>query len=223
MYKKLMNDRKPTGYYREECNKLAPYYDALVKFLAFFIGGENKFRNKIAEIANISRGEFVLDVACGTGTLTTIISERVGDNGCVIGVDLSPKMIAIAARKVKKQQLSFQQANAEELPYPDNSFDKVTITYALHEMPHEARLNVLSEIFRVLKTGGTLVVVDIYKPRNWFKYTAFRILMLLESDTAWDLLRHGLVNEIERSGFSKVHQIFIVKDFIPVTLAVKTQ
>lgn len=215
--------RQTTGYYREACNRLAPFYDALVGFLAFFIGGEHQLRQRIVALAGLRRGDCVLDVGCGTGTMATMMAERVGAEGQVVGIDLSPRMIEIARRKATTAQLTFLHASAEDIPFPDEHFHAVTITYALHEMPRAARRNTLNEIHRVLKPGGRLVAVDYYEPRRWSRKAVVRLLMLMEGATAKDLLRSGLSNEIKTAGFEDIRQVFIVRDFIPVTLAVKSK
>lgn len=219
----MMNAKQTTGYYREACNRLAPFYDPLVRFLALFIGGEEQFRQQIVALASLRPGEYVLDVACGTGTTATMMAQCVGSEGRVVGIDLSPRMIEIAKRKTTQPQLTFCQANAEDIPYPGEYFDVGTIVYALHEMPRAARQNVLNETRRVLKPGGRLVVVDIHEPYNWLRHAIFRLLMLMESATARDLLKSGLLKEIEAAGFDDIRQVFIVRDFIPVTLAVKNK
>ena len=216
-----MSARQTTGYYREACNRLAPFYDALVRSLAFFIGGEHHLRERVVTLAGLRRGDYVLDVGCGTGTMATMMAQRVGTEGQVVGIDLSPRMIEIAKRKGQMVQLIFLQANAEDIPYPDNYFHTVTITFALHEMPRAARYNTLNEIHRVLKPGGRLVVVDYYEPRSWSRKAIVWLLMLMEGATAKDLLTSGLLNEIKLASFEDIHQVFIVRDLIPVTLAVK--
>jgi len=113
-------------------------------------------------------------------------------------------------------QLIFRQAEAEDIPYPGKHFGTVTITYGLHEMSRAGRQKTLDEIHRVLKPGGRLVVVDIYEPRGWFRRAIFRLWMLLEGETAKDLLASDLLAEIEAAGFEDIHQVFVVRDFIPV-------
>lgn len=218
-----MSARQTTGYYREACNRLAPFYDALVRSLAFFIGGERQLRERVVTLAGLRRGNYVLDVGCGTGTMAAMMAQRVGAEGQVVGIDLSPRMIEIATRKAQMAQLTFLQANAEDVPYPDNYFHTVTIIFALHEMPRAARGNTLNEIYRVLKPGGRLVVVDYYEPRSWSRRAIVRLLMLMEGATAKDLLTSGLFNEIKLASFEDIHQVFIVHDLIPVTLAVKSR
>lgn len=83
-----------------------------------------------------------------------LMAEKVGTDGCVVGIELSAKMVALANAKKSEKQLTFMRANAEDIPFHDCYFDKVTITYALHEMPHEARINTLSEVRHVLKPNG---------------------------------------------------------------------
>lgn len=219
-----MNGTQTTGYSREEeFNRLAPFYDALVRVLAFLIGGsERRFRQRVVSLIGLRRGDHVVDVACGTGTLATMMAGYVGPEGQVVGIDFSPRMIELARRKATMPQLTFRQAQAEDIPYPGGSFDKATITYGLHEMFRAGRRKTLDEIHRVLKPGGRLIVVDIHEPRSWFRRAVFRLWMLLEGATAKDLLASDLLAEIKAAGFEDVHQVFIVRDFIPVTLASRT-
>lgn len=217
-----MKGTQATAYSREEeFNRLAPFYDALVRVLAFFLGGEHRLRQRIVALIGLRPGDYVLDVACGTGTMATMMAECVGPGGQVVGIDLSPRMIEIARRKGAVPQLTFRQANAEDIPYPGGYFDKVTITYGLHEMSRASRQKTLNEIYRVLKPGGQVVVVDYYEPRSRLLRAIFRVWVQVEGSTAKDLLASGLLNEIRTAGFEDIHQVFIVRDFVPVTLAVR--
>jgi ubiquinone/menaquinone biosynthesis C-methylase UbiE len=105
-----------TGYYRSWCNTLALFYDALTGALGLFVGGERRFREKIAAAANLQRGDRVLDVGCGTGTLAALMAQRVGETGEVVGIDLSPRMLAVARRKANLPQLTLRRGNAEAIP-----------------------------------------------------------------------------------------------------------
>jgi ubiquinone/menaquinone biosynthesis C-methylase UbiE len=102
----------------------------------------------------------VLDLGCGTGTATRAIAERFR-NADVVGVDLSPYMVAAAARKATHlPNARFLHANAESVPFDDNSFDAVTASLLFHEMPPHAGLSVLREAFRVLKPNGVIRIFD---------------------------------------------------------------
>lgn len=213
------HEQATTGYYRAWCNTLALVYDALTRVLGVFVGGERRFRARIVSATGIRGGDSVLDLGCGTGTLAILMAERVGPEGRVVGIDLSPRMLATARRKGSGSNLTFREANAEALPYPDASFDVVTATYTLHEMPRQARANALRECRRVLKPEGRLVVVDVHIPKSWWRRTLFRALMLFETDTAWDLARRGVASELAEAGFASVRQQFLHRDFVPVFVA----
>jgi 2-polyprenyl-3-methyl-5-hydroxy-6-metoxy-1,4-benzoquinol methylase len=135
-------------------------YDLTVWF-AFF-GKEHAFRNKVLDLARLANGESVLDVGCGTGTLAIAAKQRVGPGGNVHGVDASPEMLSRAAKKARKAgvQVLFKNSPAEALPFADGEFDVVLSTVMLHHLPQKLRRQCMSEIRRVLKPGGRVLVVD---------------------------------------------------------------
>ena len=99
-------------------------------------------------------GQLVLDVACGPGTLTKHLSRAVGPSGRVVGVDLAPGMIKIAAARAEERNLEYREMNAEELDLPDNLFNVVLcqLGLMLFGRPEAA----LREMTRVVKKGGTV-------------------------------------------------------------------
>lgn len=135
-------------------------YDLTV-WLAF-LGRESAFRNKILKLARIASGESVLDVGCGTGTLAIAAKRLVGPAGTVHGVDASPEMLARAERKARKGgcEVFFRKSVVEALPFADAEFDLVLSSVMLHHLPLKARLQCASEIRRVLKPQGRVLVVD---------------------------------------------------------------
>jgi ubiquinone/menaquinone biosynthesis C-methylase UbiE len=138
----------------------AARYDLLVWLLTH--GRDRAFREKLIGLAGLSPGESVLDVGCGTGSLAIAARRRVGTGGEVLGVDASPEMIARAASKAARAGVgvSFRNAVAEALPFPDARFDVVLSTLMLHHLPRQARQQCAREIRRVLKPGGRALVVD---------------------------------------------------------------
>lgn len=114
----------------------------------------------------------VLDLACGTGDLTKALSEK----GCqVTGLDISSEMMAIGREKCRylSPKPNFVLGSAEQIPFPDDTFDAVTIAFGLRNFDHRARC--LAEIRRVLKPGGQLAVLEFAVPRNrhWNKIYLF--------------------------------------------------
>lgn len=135
-------------------------YDLTV-WLAF-LGKENSFREKVLNLGSVARGESVLDVGCGTGTLAIAAKRRVGTAGIVHAVDASLEMLATAEKKATKAgvEVFFKSGVAEALPFPDGQFNVVLSTVMLHHLPQKARLQCAKEIRRVLKPDGRVLVVD---------------------------------------------------------------
>jgi ubiquinone/menaquinone biosynthesis C-methylase UbiE len=103
----------------------------------------------------------VLDLGCGTGSTTRLLKQKF-PNAEVIGIDLSPYMLAVADDKARQAGLAiqFQQCKAEQLPFADSSFDLVTASLLFHEMPPAISCKVLDECFRLLRAGGEVLILD---------------------------------------------------------------
>jgi ubiquinone/menaquinone biosynthesis C-methylase UbiE len=136
-------------------------YDLLARWFVSR-GREQEFRQMVADLAQLQPGETVLDVGCGTGTMALLAYERVGETGSVCGIDPSAQLLAGARRKAARRGLpiNFQLGGIEQLSFPDQSFDVVLSTFMMHHLPDDLKRQGLSEIARVLKPGGRLLVVD---------------------------------------------------------------
>jgi len=108
-------------------------------------------------------GKSVLDVATGTGSLAIELGKKAYE---VVGIDLSDKMLAVAKKKSKADNITFQHMDASKMDFPDGTFDIVTISLGLHDMPLEIRDAVLKESKRVLKSDGKLFILEHTLPRN---------------------------------------------------------
>jgi ubiquinone/menaquinone biosynthesis C-methylase UbiE len=128
----------------------------------FTRGREQELRQTTADLAQLQRGETVLDVGCASGTLALVAQECVGLTGRVSGINLSREMIVQARRKAARAGLSinFQLGVIEQLAFPDQSFDVVLCTWMIHHVPDDLKRQGLLEIARVLKPGGRLLLVD---------------------------------------------------------------
>jgi ubiquinone/menaquinone biosynthesis C-methylase UbiE len=139
-------------------------YDRLKRLLEF--GRERAFREDMLQLAALSPGESVLDVGCGTGTLALAACKYIGPTGSIYGIDASPEMIAQARAKARKRRMnvSFENAAAEALPFPEARFDAVFLTLMLHVLPSNVRQDAVDEIRRVLKPAGRVVIVEFAEP-----------------------------------------------------------
>jgi ubiquinone/menaquinone biosynthesis C-methylase UbiE len=141
----------------------AGFYDVLLKILT--LGREGRFRHRIITAARLESGQRVLDVGCGTGTLTLAAAEVVGTEGRVHGIDPAPEMIARARAKAAKATapVAFEVGVVEALAFPDQSVDVVLSSLMFHHLPDPLKPAALAEIRRVLAPGGHLLVVDFGK------------------------------------------------------------
>lgn len=138
----------------------ARWYDLGTWLMSF--GREPAMRRETLKLAAIRDGESVLDVGCGTGTLTLAAKRRAGE-GAICGIDASDEMIEVARRKAAKRaaEVDFRVALIEEVPYPDGSFDVVLSSLMLHHLPDELKRKGFEEMRRVLKPGGRVLAVDL--------------------------------------------------------------
>ncbi len=123
-------------------------------------GLHHRWRERAADLAALSPGGRALDVATGTGDLAIELARRVGPSGTVIGSDFSEAMLERARQK--EPALEWEQGNALALPYPDDSFDAATVGFGARnfsDLPQG-----LSEMARVVRPGGRVVVLEITTP-----------------------------------------------------------
>jgi len=135
---------------------LLPLYDPLQKLLAF-----EAVHRQLVDQADIRPNHRVIEIGCGTGNLS-ILTKRLHPQAEVVGLDPDPKALARARRKAEREALSVQldRAFAEELPYPDASFDRVFSAFMFHHLEPDEKEKTLQEARRVLKPSGSLHLLD---------------------------------------------------------------
>ncbi len=142
-------------------------YDSVVDVITF--GQTQRLRMMTIDQALLKPGESLLDVGCGTGGVTIPGKKRVGQNGKAAGIDPSPEMIAVANQKADKAglEIEFRLGVIESLPYPDATFDVVTSSMMMHHLTSDLQVKGFAEIYRVLKPGGRLLIVDTMRPNGF--------------------------------------------------------
>lgn len=135
-----------------------------------------RWRAHVADRLGLPPGGRVLDVASGTGELAYALARRVGPGGRVDGVDAAEEMVAYATGASRRRGLPvhFATARAQQLPFPDATFDAVTCTLAWHHIAADERGTALAEMRRVLVPGGRLVVADAQPPPAGLRYWLIR-------------------------------------------------
>ncbi len=142
-------------------------YDAMVAL--FTLGHEQNLRQATLDLAGIQPGEQILEVGCGTGSLTLAAKARAGQQSRVTGIDVAPDMLETARRQAAKAGLDvqFQLGRIEAIPFPDGQFDLVLSSLMLHHIHGDAaKQQGLNEVLRVLKPGGRLLIVDAAPPQS---------------------------------------------------------
>lgn len=145
-------------------DRIAPYYDFLNHFLS--LGIDRGWRRKaIAEVAE-GQPQRILDIATGTADLAIAMAEKLQPQE-IIGVDIAPKMLEIGRVKVRDKGLNkivhLEDGDSQELRFPDNQFDVVTAAFGVRNFEDLGKG--LAEMFRVLKPGGKIVVLEFSRPK----------------------------------------------------------
>lgn len=180
---------------------LTPFYDSVMKYAA----RELAFKPRLVEQGMIKRDHRILDLGCGTATLTILI-KKTEPEAEVIGLDADSNILEIAKVKVAKAgvDIRLEHAMAYDLPYSDNSFDRVFSSMVFHHLSIENKARTLREIFRVLKPSGTLHTADFGKPQNTLMNLSSLIIRRLEE--AKDNVNGLLPEMIRTAGFKEVEE-----------------
>jgi ubiquinone/menaquinone biosynthesis C-methylase UbiE len=180
-------------------NWLTSFYDLLMK--AFM--QEQAFKGRLTEQAQIAPGQRVLDVGCGTGTLTLLI-KHTHPHAEVIGIDGDPKILAIARAKAARIEpdVTFEEAMSFELPYPEAHFDRVLSSLFFHHLTRANKESTLAEFHRVLKPGGEVHFADWGRPHNVFMRAPILLVQLLDGfDRVRDNVKGLIPRYLEDAGF----------------------
>ena len=203
-------------------NESAPHYDHINRGMS--LGTGHRYRRMALRRARLRRGMSLLDVGCGTGVIAGHARKIVGETGKVVGVDPSEGMLAVARAEGRID--SSHVAMAESLPIDDATFDMVTMGYALRHVDnlHTA----FNEYHRVLRPGGTVVILEITPPRSKLAFHFLKAYLRIVVPTLtrvttrsqsaqelmsyyWETIEHcvppmSIMEAMEATGFEQVHR-----------------
>ncbi len=180
---------------------LTPFYDTAVKWTT----REAVFKKKLVEQIEIEAGGRLLDLACGTATLTVALRQKFPEAE-IHGLDGDPKILRIARRKASENgaEINFTEAFSTALPYPDDYFDAIVSSLFFHHLTPEKKRTTLAEIRRVLKTGGILHVADWSKPANLLMKIASMPVQWFDGATTADSYQGKLPDLMAEAGFAGI-------------------
>lgn len=176
---------------------LTPLYDPLMKLFM----RESRFKRRFMEEAAICNGQQVLDLGCGTATLT-ILMKQTHQHVYVFGLDGDRKVLRIARAKAVQagKEVSLACALASRMPFVESSFDRVLSSLVFHHLKSSDKQRAFEEAYRVLKPGGELHIADFGKPHNRMAFMISTLVRAFEEVS--DNIK-GLIPEmIIRAGFT---------------------
>lgn len=181
---------------------LTPFYDAVLRLLL----REMAIKRRLVLEAAIQPGQRVLDLGCGTGTLTILI-KQMHPAAEVIGLDPDQAVLSRATQKAAARgvRVTFIEGSATHLHYPDAHFDRVLSSLVFHHLTTSEKSEAASEVHRVLAPSGRFLLLDIGPPRNLYASMVSRILARLEH--ADDNIRGILPAILEEAHFLKIQKI----------------
>ena len=205
-------------------NRVAKSYDFMNSLLS--LGIQHLWKRTAVRMLNLNRGDWVLDVCGGTGDLAILSAQRVGDAGRVTLYDINRAMMQAGRpkfdRSIAKNRIDLVQGDAEQITFPDNTFDAVMVGFGIRNL---TRLETgFKEMHRVLKPGGRLLCLEFSRPKNLtfrrlYDFYSFNIMpllgqLLVGSAASYACLSetirmfplpHELSSILEKIGFYQVH------------------
>jgi len=223
----------PETQVRGMFDRIAGVYD--VMNTAMTAGMHHRWRERAADMTELQPGGSALDVCCGTGDLALELARHLGPEGTVVGCDFAERMLDAARAKAARRGVAgvrFEWADALELPYGDASFDAATVGFGARNLADLDRG--LSELRRVVRPGGRLVILEITQPTRpplsaffslWFDRIVPLLGTLAGDRSAYTYLPEsvkrfpsprGLAERMAAAGFPRVRYLVLAGGIITI-------
>ena len=178
---------------------LTPLYDPLLKWVM----REESFKRKLVQQANIQPKMKVLDLGCGTGTLTLMLKQAYPE-AQMTGLDGDPEVLGIARNKTRGANIQWDEGLASSLPYPDSTFDRVVTSLVIHHLISDDKRRAFNEIYRVLKPNGELHILDFGAPHS--SLTRFMTTYMRRLEETADNFDGQIPLFVTEAGFGEVKE-----------------
>lgn len=231
-YNESIKEQEQSKNVQDMFNNIADKYDFLNGVLSFAL--DDNWRKTAIKLSNIKDEHNVLDLACGTGDMMSEIIKQ-HPNVNIYGADFSVNMLNISSKKLPTVPLT--AADAHNLPFKENAFDRLTMAFGFRNVT-DKQLG-LSELYRVIKPGGKVCILELTKPENsitgffykiYFKHILPFIGGIFSSRKAYKYLPNSVYNfpkqkeykqMIENAGFKKIHFKTLVFGAVTIALMEK--
>lgn len=179
---------------------LTPFYDPLLKWGMH----EEIFKHRLVQQAHIEPGMNVLDLGCGTGTLT-IMLKKLNPTSVVTGLDGDSQILDIARQKSRGTNIQWDEGLASSLPYSNSVFDRVVTSLVIHHLSTDDKRRAFTEMYRVLKPQGELYVLDFGVPHSLL--TRGMAILMHRLEEVADNFDGLLPQFIREAGFGEVKEV----------------
>jgi demethylmenaquinone methyltransferase/2-methoxy-6-polyprenyl-1,4-benzoquinol methylase len=180
------------------------------------------FQKRAVEILAPQLGEKIVDLCSGTGKVASWIAQAVGEEGEVLGMDISQSMVEFAKRQYKGlKKVNFLHKDVAKLWDYQNYFDAIFTSYAIHELPKKKRLGAFEHSFRALKEKGRMVIADFNPQVSGIRKTILLAFFKLFERDNLNFFSFDQNEMLKRVGFKRIETFPVLTGMLKITLAYK--
>ena len=198
--------------------KSAPYYDLLIDLFTF--GQYVEFQKRAIKVLAPRKGEKILDLCSGTGRVASWMVPAVGDEGEVVGMDISKSMVEWSKKRYKRLEKALFLHKDVTKPWEyQNYFDGIFASFAIHELPEKKRLAALKHSFLALKEKGKMVIADFNPQVSGGGKTLLLLFFKLFERENLNFFSFDQNEMLKKAGFKRIRTFPVLYGLLQITLA----